>query len=106
MGVFRIQTWDEYKRRVSELHPGTVFYLSEPHPLRTPPLGLRLTFYNSSDMYVFVDHADGSSLVKTGIPVVNHMDRVNVEVREQDIRSFLSKTFPWAELVSLPPFMY
>jgi hypothetical protein len=65
-----------------------------------------MTFYNNKDMYVFVDYADGTSLVKTGIPVTNYTDKIHVEVRDQDIRRFLIDNFPWVKPVSLPPFMY
>ena len=106
MAITHVPIWDNFKEIVLELHPNTMFYISQPHPLKTPPLGLRLTFYHDQDMYVFVDYADGDSLAKTGIPVTNHMDKINAEVREQDIRDFLSNSFPWIKLVSLPPFMY
>jgi len=90
----------------SALHPETIFYISQNHPLRTPPLGLRLTFYNGQDMYVFVDYADGASLAKTRIPVTNHTNKIHAEVREQDVRDFLSNNFPRVKLVSFSPFMY
>jgi len=106
MTVYRLNKWEEFKALVSKFRPKTIFYIPQPHPLKTPPLGLRLTFYNNQDMYVFVDHAEGASLSKTGIPVASHMDKVHAEVREEDIRNFLSKNFPQVELVSLPPFMY
>ncbi|UCH01386.1 MAG: hypothetical protein JSV20_05765 [Candidatus Bathyarchaeota archaeon] len=106
MSVYRLNTWEEFRMQIMVLHPETIFYLAQPHPLRAPPLGLRLTFYHNQDMYVFVDYADGPSLVKTGIPITNHMNRVQAEIREQDIRDFLSHHFQWVELASLPPFMY
>jgi len=106
MTVYRLNTWEKFKARVLELRPKTVFYLAQPHPLRTPPLGLRLTFYHDQDMYVFVDYADGASLAKTRIPVTNHTNKIHAEVREQDICDFLSDNFPWVEPASLPPFMY
>lgn len=104
--VRHVNTWDEFKRTVLELHPNTIFYISQPHPLRFPPLGLRLTFYHDQDLYVFLDYAEGASLAKTGIQVTNHMDRINAEIREQEICDFLSNNFSWAKLASLPPFMY
>ena len=106
MTVHRLKDWKEFKALALQLHPETMFYIVQPHLFRTPPLGLRLTFYHGQDMYVLVDHADGASLAKTGIPVTNHLDRTHAEIREQDIRAFLSSNFPWVEPVSLPPFMY
>jgi hypothetical protein len=106
MVVHRVQTWEEFKDLALRTRPVNMFYLAEPHPLSNPPTGLRLTFYHEQDMYVFTDHANGSSLVKTAIPIAHHTDRIHVEIREQDIRDFLSSNFPWVEPISLPPFMY
>ncbi|MDQ1279069.1 MAG: hypothetical protein QG670_329 [Thermoproteota archaeon] len=104
--VKHIQTWHNFKALASELHPDTIFYLVEPHPLRTPPIGLRLTFYHNQEMYVFQDYAEGTFLAKTGIPIANPINEATTEIREQDICDFLSNAFPWAKLVTLPPFMY
>jgi len=106
MTVKHVANWEEFKKLASELLPVIIFYIEQPHPLKTPPLGLRLTFYHGQDMYVFIDYANGASLVKTGIPVKNHTDKIHAEVREEDIRDFLSNNFPLVKLVSLPPFMY
>jgi hypothetical protein len=104
--VRHVNTWDEFKRAVLELQPATIFYISQPHPLKNPSPGLRLTFYHNQDLYVFIDSADGAFLIKTKIPVTNHIDKINAEIREQDIREFLSNNFPLINLVSFPPFMY
>jgi len=106
MTVYRIHQWENFKAQVLDLHPETIFYLGQPHPLRKPPLGLRMTFYHNHDMYVFVDYANGVILRKTGIRVTNHEDKIHAEVREQDIHDFLIENFPWIKLSSLPPFMY
>jgi hypothetical protein len=106
MAVHRIDSWKRFKALVTELKPETVFYLSEPHPLRRPPLGLRLTFYHGKDIYVLIDYAEGRNLKKTGIPIINPEDAVRAEVREEDIRRFLAEELGNVKLVSLPPFMY
>jgi len=106
VAVHHVRTWEEFKALVLKLHPETVFYISQPHLFIKPPLGLRLTFYSNQDMYVLVDYANSASLAKTGIPITNHEDRIHTEIREHDIRDFLSNNFPWIESVSLPPFMY
>ncbi len=106
MTVHHVSSWEEFKALALKVHPDTIFYIVQPHLFTKPPLGLRLTFYHGQDMYVLVDRADGASLAKTGIPVANHLDNAHVEVREQDIRDFLSDNFPWVEPTSLPPFMY
>ncbi|MCJ7634780.1 hypothetical protein MUP77_20610 [Candidatus Bathyarchaeota archaeon] len=106
MVVHHVRSWEEFKALALNHKPDTVFYLAQPHLFRTPPLGLRLTFYHGQDMYVMTDYAKGASLVKTGIQITSPEDKVQAQVREQDIRDFLSRNFPWTELVSLPPFMY
>ena len=106
MTVHRVLKWEEFRDKALSVGLRNIFYLAEPHLFSNPPLGLRLTFYDDLDMWVFVDHADGSSLAKTGIPVTNHLDITHAEIKEQDIRDFLSKVFPGVEPVSLPPFIY
>ncbi len=106
MTIYRVSSWGEFRALVQALKPETIFYLSEPHPLRKPPLGLRLTFYQGRDMYVFTDFADGKSLKRTGILLTSPDDIVRAELREEDIRRFLSMELGNLELVSLPPFMY
>jgi len=106
MTIHRVASWEEFKALINALTPETIFYLPEPHPLRKPPLGLRLTFYHGKDMYVFTDFADGKSLKRTRILLTNPDDRVKAEVREDDIRRFLSKELGGTNFASLPPFMY
>jgi len=91
---------------IQTLRPDTVFYLAEPHPLRKPPLGLRLTFYHGENMYVFTDFADAANLHKTGIPLANVNKKNTVELKEEEIRRFLSMHLGPIKLVSLPPFIY
>ena len=106
MTVHRIFSWNEFKSLVISLKPDAVFYLSEPHPLRNPPLGLRLTFYNRMDMYVFTDFADKNVLHKTRIPLTTPDDMLKAEIKEEDIKRFLREEFHGTKCVSLPPFMY
>lgn len=106
MTIYRIDAWGRFKELATTLKPEFVFYLAEPHPLRKPPLGLRLTFYDRSNMYVFIDYADGKVLHKTGIPVTEAKDDVKAEVREEDVRLFLSAELGKAKLMSLPPFIH
>jgi hypothetical protein len=106
MTVHRVNAWEEFKALAIEMHPVNMFYLAEPHLFSNPPIGLRLTFYHEQDMYVFTDHPDGPRLVKTGVPITNHTDKIQVEILEKDIHKFISNNFPWVEPVSLPPFIY
>jgi len=104
--VHHTRTWEEFKALALKLRPETIFYIAQPHLFTRPPMGLRLTFYHDQDMYVLVDYADGAFLAKTGIPVTNHLDGTHAEIREQDIRDFITNNFTWVEPISLPPFMY
>ena len=106
MPIHRVESWEKFKDLFSSLNPETVYYLSEPHPLKEPPIGLRLTFYHGKDMYVFTDFADANALHRTGIPITNPKDKVKVEIKEEDIRRFLSNELGKVKLVSLPPFIY
>ena len=106
MPVHRVDHWQKFKDLVLTLKPDTVYYLSEPHPLKKPPLGLRLTFYYKGNMYVFTDYAENNSLHKTGIPVTNPSDKIKAEIKEADIKNFLFNEFKKIKPISLPPFMY
>jgi hypothetical protein len=106
MAINRVNSWEKFKDLVLTLKPDTVYYLAEPHPLKKPPLGLRLTFYLQKDMYVFTDFADGETLHKTGISIINPTDEIRAEIREEDIKFFLSNELGKIKFVSLPPFMY
>ena len=106
MTVHRVALWNDFKTHVQALDPDTVFYLAEPHPLRRPPLGLRLTFYHGQDMYVFTDYADAANLHKTGIPLAGLDTQNRAELKEEDIKRFLSKELGSVKLASLPPFIY
>ncbi|MEM2093955.1 MAG: hypothetical protein QXI32_01505 [Candidatus Bathyarchaeia archaeon] len=106
MTVHRVSDWEKFKSLVLALKPDTVFYLSEPHPLRRPPIGLRLTFYHGQDMYVFTDYADGEALHRTKIPISNSHDEKKAELREDEVRRFLLEELGTVKLASLPPFIY
>ena len=106
MPIHRVDAWSNFKSLVLTLKPDIIYYLAEPHPLKKPPLGLRLTFYQGGDMYVFIDFADCETLHKTGVRIVNPLDNILAEVREEDVKNFLSTQLGKVKLVSLPPFMY
>jgi hypothetical protein len=58
------------------------------HPLRKPPWGLKLIFYNGLNGYVFVDYSDGATLYKTKIPIQGK-DKSEVPLLIEDIESFI-----------------
>lgn len=88
MGVFRVQSWDEYKKLALEFKPSIVYYSRDPHPTSRPPWGLKLIFYNGFDGYVFTDYAEEGALHKTGIPI-RGTDKGSIPILVEDIESFL-----------------
>jgi len=58
------------------------------HPLRKPPWGLKLIFYNGLNGYFFVDYADGVTLYKTKIPIQGK-DKKEIPLLVEDIESFI-----------------
>jgi len=56
LAVYRIQNWEKYKKLALEFKPSIIYYARDPHPLRKPPWGLKLIFYNGFDGYVFTEY--------------------------------------------------
>jgi len=100
MTVLRIMRWEEFRNLVNTLSPDVILYGKDSHPLRRPPIGLRLIFYHERDMYVFIDYADGEALRKTGIPV-RTADEEKGHLDDVDIRRFLNEQFGGAKLVPM-----
>ncbi len=88
MGIYRIHTWIKYREMARKLMPTIMFYSLDPHPLRQPPLGLKLIFYHELNSYIFQDYADGVSLHKTKIPI-NNKDPNEVPILAKDIEQFI-----------------
>ncbi len=88
MVVNRIRRWKEYRTLALEFKPEVIFYVIDSHPLRTPPWGLKLIFYNDLNGYVFVDYADGAILYKTKIPIQGK-DKSEVPLLIKDIEHFI-----------------
>jgi len=88
LAVYRILTWNEYRKLALTLKPSIIYYARDPHPLRKPPWGLKLIFYHGFDGYIFVDYADGSSLHKTKIPI-RGVNEKEIPLLVEDIESFL-----------------
>ncbi len=89
MTVYRIQSWEDFKKSVVELSPSIIFYRRDPHPLRKPPIGIRLTFYHENDMYMFIDFANGETMRKTGMPI-HAVEKGKGTVEDADIEHFLT----------------
>jgi len=106
MVVHRIMDWKKFKRLAQKLSPQIVFYIVQPHSLKHPPLGIRITFYHEQDMYLFIDYADNGYLHKTKIPITCYNDEVHADMRDEDIWGFLSNQLGRIAISSLPPFMY
>jgi hypothetical protein len=88
LALHRVRTWEEYRNLALTLKPSTIFYARDPHPLRKPPWGLKLIFYQGFDGYVFKDYADGSTLHKTKIPIRGQNER-EIPLLVEDIERFL-----------------
>lgn len=88
MGVYRIQSWDEYRKLALAFKPKIIYYSRDPHPTSRPPWGLKLIFYHEFDGYVFTDYADGDALHKTHISIKGTYKR-EIPLLVEDIKSFL-----------------
>jgi hypothetical protein len=77
LGITRIKRWKEYKKLALEYKPKIIYYAIDSHPLRKPPWGLKLIFYQGFNGYIFSDYADGVTLHKTKIPILGK------EIREK-----------------------
>ena len=98
MAVFRILKWEDFKEKALACSPDIVFYQKDKHPLRRPPIGLRLTFYHGKDTYAFIDFADGATLRKTGIPVCASAVKSEGLIDDEEIVRFLSSRFKNAKI--------
>lgn len=104
MVVYRILKWRDFERHILDLKPSIIFYQKDKHPLRDPPIGLRLTFYNKKDTYAFIDFADGLTLYKTGISVKPSVVKDEGLIDDADIISFLSARFKNTAIQSMGTF--
>lgn len=104
MAVHRIVRWEDFERRIIDLRPSIIFYQKDKHPLRRPPIGLRLTFYHGQDTYAFIDFADGAALYKTGIPVQASGVKDEGLIDDEEIRRFLTARFKGITVRSMGTF--
>ena len=88
MAVYRILTWEEYRKLTLTFRPTIVYYARDPHPTNKPPWGLKLIFYHEFDGYVFTDYAEGDRLHKTGIPI-RGVSKSHIPILVEDVESFL-----------------
>jgi len=88
MGIYRIQSWTQYKELALKHSPQIIFYSRDPHPLRKPPFGMKLIFYHQFDTYIFQDYANGATLFKTKIPLVDRGSR-EVPITHEAIENFI-----------------
>ena len=86
--VKHIRLWEEYRKLASEMKPKIIYYAIDSHPLRKPPWGLKLIFYQGFTGYVFNDYADGATLHKTKIPIQGKDER-EVPLLVKDIEYFI-----------------
>ena len=88
MTVNRIRRWNEYKKLALEFKPKIIYYAIDSHPLRKPPFGLKLIFYEGFNGYIFIDYADGATLYKTKIPIQGKIKK-EIPLLVEDIESFI-----------------
>ena len=81
-----------------------IFYQKDQHPLRKPPISLRLTFYHGQDTYAFIDFADGTTLKKNGIPVRASVVKGEGLIDDEEIIRFLSARFKNTTIRSMGAF--
>jgi len=101
MTVYRILKWEDFEKRALDLQLSIIFYQKDKHPLRKPPIGLRLTFHHEKDTYAFIDFADGATLRKTGIPVKTSEVKDEGLIDDEEIIRFLSAHFKNTKIQSM-----
>ena len=104
MTVYRILKWQDFAELIQDFQPSVLFYQKDKHPLRKPPIGLRLIFYHQKDTYAFIDFADGATLRKTGIPVKASEVKGEGLIEDGKIIRFLSVRFKNTPLRSMGTF--
>ena len=104
MTVYLILKWEDFEKRALDLQPSIIFYQKDKHPLRTPPIGLRLTFYHEKDTYAFIDFADGVTLRKTGIHVKASVVKGEGLIDDEAIVRFLASRFKNTTIRSMGTF--
>lgn len=104
MVVYRVLRWEDFERHVLDLKPSIIFYQKDKHPLREPPIGLRLSFYHEKDTYAFIDFADGQALYKTKIPVRPAKVEEEGLIDDEEIKRFLTLKFKGVTVRSMGTF--
>lgn len=86
--IVHVNTWEEFKKLATTLHPEFMAYAAQNAPLSRPPLGLRLVFTAENTQYVFLDFAHGAALKRTKLPV--HQNKSgDAHFKEDDLRNFI-----------------
>jgi hypothetical protein len=88
LAVYRILTWEKYRKLVLAMKPNIIYYSRDPHPTNTPPWGLKLIFYNGFDGYILTDYAEGDGLHKTKI-AIRGTDDQEIPILVEDIEAFV-----------------
>ena len=104
MTVYRIQKWEDFEKHALDFQPSIIFYQKDKHPLRKPPIGLRLTFYHEKDTYALIDFAEGTALKKTGIPVKASEVKDEGLIDDAEVIRFLSARFKNTTIRSMGTF--
>ena len=103
MVVNRIRSWKDYRKLALEVKPEIIYYERNSHPLRKPPWGLKLIFYQGFNAYVIFDYADGATLHKTKIPIQGK-DMREVPLLIEDIENFIHSQLGKIKISSIHSF--
>ena len=91
MPPISVPTLSAFKGYVRTFSVKTIYCLFQPNTQGSPPIGLRLYFYQGSDTYFLADYTSGERLKITGIPVRTHDRRKEPYIAEEDVKAFVNK---------------
>ena len=93
-GHVRIRDWEEFKRLVSEMKPGSLTFILEQNALSPNKelTSLRIIMLHDKRYYIFLDFPKGDKLRETEIPL--HKDNKGIfNLDEDEVKVILKKQF-------------
>ena len=94
MPPISVPTLSAFKEYVRTFSIKTIYCLFQPNTQGSPPIGLRLYFYQGSDTYFLADYASEGRLKVTGIPIRTHGTKKEPYIAEEDVKAFVNKELP------------
>ena len=86
--VVHTNTWEDFRRLATTLHPQFIAYAVQKAPLSRPPVGLKLVFSTGDFQYVFLDFAHGATFRRTKLPVYIN-ERGDAYFKEKELENFI-----------------